>query len=307
MRPHLASLGLLLLAVAASGDEGDGFVDVLEGTKARRLTLVAERPLRELLDGGRLEASGVEARGGSLYVVFDDTPDVARVRGDLSEAEWIETDGGGRGYEGIAWSSDERRFFCVIEGREHDGEVRAKVAEYDERLRLIDEAWLPGALSDENKGYEGLAAVTREGRTCLLALREGDDDDDDGVVRGRIDIFRRKKDGDGWKKLDSLTLPSNVRFADCSGIDVAGDRVAVVSQQSSALWLGRLAPDAWEFIGDGQVYLFPRDDDGEILYESVEGVAFLDAGRLAVVSDRVTGAHSDHEKAIHIFAITAAE
>lgn len=300
------------LACAARGD--DGFVHVLgeDGAtvlEGRPLHLVAERRLRDLLDDAdcRLEASGVVARDDSLFVVFDDTTDVARVRDDLAEAEWIETEGGGGGYEGIAWSPEERRFHCVVEAVERAGEYRARVATFDEDFGLLDEAWLKLDLPGENKGVEGLAVVHRDGVPHVLALLEGHPDDaaNDGAVRGRIEVFRQKRDGDGWKHVTTLKLPRAVRFADWSGLDVVGDRVAAVSQQSSALWIGRLAPDDWAFVGDGETYLFPRRADGAPRYATVEGVTFLGAGRVAVVTDMSKDGAAPRDRGIHVFALRA--
>lgn len=305
-----AALLILTLTLSASAD--DGFVHALgdDGERVSRpLHLLAEARLRDLLDddGARLEASGVVARGRSLYVVFDDTTDVARVRDDLSEAEWIETDGGGGGYEGIAWSPEERRFHCVIEAVERGGEYRARVATFDAGFALLDEAWLRLDLPGENKGIEGLAVVQRDGVPHLLALHEGHPDDasSDGAVRGRIDVFRQKRDGDGWKHVTTMKLPKSVRFADWSGIDVVGDRVAVVSQQSSALWLGRLSPDGWDFVDDGETYLFPRGADGAPRYTTIEGVALLDDARVAVVTDLDKEEAARRDRSIHIFALRA--
>lgn len=301
---------LLLLALAPFGQANDGFVHVLggDGPPVRPLHLVAERPLRDLLprQGRRFEASGVVLRGKWLYVAFDDTTEVARVRPDLSEAAWIETDGRGGGYEGITWSAEEDRFYCVVEALRRHGGHRALIATYDCRFNLLEEAWLDVPLAGANKGIEGLAAVHRDGEVHLLALHEGHPDDaaGDGAVRGRIEVYRARRSG-GWKHVETIKLPKHVRFADWSGLDVRGDRVVVCSQQSSALWEGRLAPDAWKFVGPGQVYLFPRDADGQPRYPTVEGVALLDAGRVAVVTDLDRGETARLDRSIHIFALRA--
>jgi hypothetical protein len=311
--PSVLLLALLALGVSRA-DDGDGFIHVLgaprEGERASRpLHLVAERPLEKLLDddGTRLEASGVVARGDWLYVVFDDTTDVARVRDDLSEAEWLETDGSGPGYEGIAWSPEEQRFHCVIESDKRDGNHYGRVATYDASFSLIDEAWLRIPLSSDNKGFEGLAVVHREGKAYVLALHEGHPDDarSDGSVRGRIEVFAQKGDGDGWRHEATLKLPKDVRFADWSGLDIRDGRVAVTSQQSSALWLGELAADEWAFTGEGETYLFPRDGDGDPRYLTIEGVALLDRGRVAVVTDLDKTDTARRDRAIHIFALRA--
>ncbi len=67
---------------------------------------------------------------------------------------------------------------------------------------------------------------------------------------------------------------------------LAGDRLCVVSQESSALWVGRLARSAWRVVDDGAVYRFPRDDDGKVVYCNVEGVAWLSDTQVVVVSDK---------------------
>jgi hypothetical protein len=306
VEPHATFLG----SVPAPADPP--FVHVLgdDGeTEARPLHLVAQKRLKSLLDDDddkkRFEASGVVARGDSLYVVFDDTPDVARVRADLSAAEWLETDGDGPGYEGIAWSPETERFFCVIESAEHHGDHYGRVASYDTSFSLLDQSWLRVPLSSDNKGFEGLAVVQRDDKTFLLALHEGHPDDarDDGSVRGRIEIFREK--GDGFRHETTLKLPKSVRFADWSGIDVRDGRVAITSQQTSALWIGELSPDTWTFVNDGEVYLFPRDGDGDPRYPSVEGVALLDRGRVAVVTDLDKTETAHRDRSIHIFALRA--
>lgn len=309
--PSLFLLTLLAFGVSRA-DDSDGFVHVLgdDGAlKARALHLVAEKRLKSLLEDGnkRFEASGVVARGDWLYVVFDDTPDVARVRADLSDAEWLETDGDGVGYEGIAWEPETERFHCVIESAKHDGDHYGRVATYDSSFSLLDQSWLRVPLSSDNKGFEGVAVVRRDDKTFLLALHEGHPDDarDDGSVRGRLEIFQQKSDGDGWRHETTLKLPKKVRFADWSGIDIVGDRVAVVSQQSSALWIGQLSDDDWTFTGDGEVYLFPRNSNGDPRYLTVEGVAILDQGRVAVVTDMDKTETARRDRAIHIFALRA--
>lgn len=311
------TLAVLLLAAIAGRGSGsradDGFVGVLGGgpgggVTLRTLHLVAEARLKDLLDDqDRLEASGVAARGKSLYVVFDDTTDVARVTDDLSEAEWIETDGEGAGYEGITWSPAESRFHCVIEAVRRDDELHARVATYDSKFALIDESWLRLPLPSKNKGFEGLAAVQRGGKTHLLALHEGDPEaaDAEGGVRGRLEVFRQQNDGTGWKHVVTTKLPEAIRFADYSGVDALQDgRIAVVSQQSSALWIGRLRDD-FTFADDGEVYLFPRDSDGGPRYSTIEGVTFLDAGRVACVTDLAKGGSTKRDRSIQIFALKA--
>ena len=59
-------------------------------------------------------------------------------------------------------------------------------------------------------------------------------------------------------RVAKIRLPETVLFQDYSGIAVAGGRIAVVSQESSALWVGSLAPDGWEVTDAGMCYALPR-------------------------------------------------
>lgn len=258
------------------------------------LKVLAEARFADLLEGERFEASGVGARDGAFFVVFDNTTAVARVAEDLSAAEWIETGGPGEGYEDLTWAPEDERWYAVIEAERRKRVFQARLVEFGADWQYLGDTWLEHELQDENKGIEGLAHVRRDGRSHLLALCEGD---------GSLQVFRRKKKGDGWKHKDTLRLPAAAAFDDYAGLSVSGDRVAVVSQESSALWVGTLAADAWSFTDDGEVFHFPRDGEGRARHCTVEGVAWLDARRLVVVSDQANKRGRDTEQSIHIVAL----
>ena len=83
--------------------------------------------------------------------------------------------------------------------------------------------------------------------------------------------------------------------------------MAVISQVSSALWIGSLSPSSWEVTGEGNCYAFPRDADGEIIYGTAEGVSWIARDQVVVVSDK-TKADQDprcrsKDQSIHIFRI----
>jgi hypothetical protein len=84
----------------------------------------------------------------------------------------------------------------------------------------------------------------------------------------------------------TLKLPESVRFEDYASLRVEGDRIAVVSQVTSALWIGRLSPKKLELVDEGQTYLFPRDERGRVVYCNIEGVAWVTPSRFVVVSDK---------------------
>jgi len=91
----------------------------------------------------------------------------------------------------------------------------------------------------------------------------------------------------------------------------------VVSQASSALWVGRLrrngADLVHEIADEGTVYRFPTDSRGRTVYRTVEGVSWLGNDRVVVVSDKVKPGSRERpgrakDQSIHIFTIlTAAE
>jgi hypothetical protein len=118
-------------------------------------------------------------------------------------------------------------------------------------------------------------------------------------------VFRRGQHD--WERVDKIRLPETVLFEDYSGIAVAGDRIAVVSQASSALWLGHLAPGSWQVTDEGTSYALPRDADGNIVYGTAEGVSWITPDQVVMVSDK---AKSDQDprcrakdQSIHVFRI----
>jgi len=155
---------------------------------------------------------------------------------------------------------------------------------------------------------EGLTCVVRDGVTHLLAICEGNRCEGGKAGRrpggGRIQVFAPS--GADWTHYATINLPEYLWFVDHSSVAVQGDRIAVTSQESSALWLGRLAPDSWRIVDDGAVYEFPRDA-GRVIYCLVEGASFMDENQFVVVSDRAKssapGRCRDKQQSVHIFAL----
>jgi len=242
----------------------------------QQLDLVKEAKIFDILEGSpdpRLEASGVLAKDGLFYVIFDNLPHIACIGPELSRAardnEMIMQERGHRcGFEDIAYDSRSGRFYVLIESlRRGRAKFMAAVQEYDPNFRYIGSAWLDFPLDRPNKGLEGLTCLHREGQTYLLGLSEGNRCKGGAESRipggGRIHVFRRGRRN--WDRVGKIRLPETVLFEDYSGITVAGDRIAVVSQESSALWLGHLAPDGWQVTDAGTSYALPRDADGSIV------------------------------------------
>jgi len=264
---------------------------------APELELVREAKIRDLLGdqlGSRLEASGVLASGALFYVIFDNLPHVACLDPQLSPAaaanEVIRQHRGHRrGFEDITRDPRSGRFYVLIESLPRGrGKYMARVQEYDPGFRYRRGAWLDFPLSSPNKGLEGLACVHRDGRLYLLGLCEGNRcaAGADGRIPGggRVQVFRRG--GRQWRHAGVIRLPPTVRFEDYSGIAVTGNRIAVVSQASSELWTGTLADSGWQIADPGTVYALPREPGGTIAYGTAEGVSWITADQVVMVSDK---------------------
>ena len=298
-----------------------------------QLRLEHEAKLVELVEpldgaaGRRLEASGVLAKDGCFYVIFDNLPDIVRlgpglVPGAPENRFFTQERREATGFEDIAHDPGSDRFFALIEALPvRSGTYRAKVHQYDGSLRYLRSDWLDFPLADANKGLEGLTCLRRYGRTWLLAMCEGNRCRGGSAGRrpggGRIQVFTEEGPRGGWVHTGTIRLPRTLEFEDYSGISAAGDRLAVVSQASSALWVGRLRRrrrgPRRRGRRRGTVFRFPTDSRGRSVYRTVEGVSWLGDDRVVVVSDKVkpgSGERSGRaeDQSIHIFTIpTVAE
>jgi hypothetical protein len=286
------------------------------------LELVGEAKISELLGatrGRRYEASGVHFENGYLYVVFDDKPHILRIRPDWSTGEeaptLIETHVGGIGYEDITYQPFEERWYCLIEASETgSGGFKPRIDEFDASFRFVASHWLDFPVKRENKGIEGLSYLRYRGENYILGLCEGNACKSGSAGResgqGRIQVFRRTA-GD-WQHTGTIKLPPSVLFEDYASLDVRDRYVTVVSQVSSAMWVGRVRSDPAGlddlFEDAGRTFQFPRNTDNRIIYCNVEGVTWLPDRRLVVVSDK---AKSDEQasrcrqkdQSIHIFKL----
>jgi hypothetical protein len=291
---------------------------VVTQTSMQQLELVREAKIFDILDGSldpRLEASGVLAKDGLFYVIFDNLPHIACIGPELSRAAGgnhmiVQERGHRRGFEDIAYDPWPGRFYVLIESLPlGHATFMAAVQEYDANFRYIDSAWLDFPLDRPNKGLEGLTCVRRAGQTYLLGLCEGNRCKGGAEGRipggGRIQVFQRGHRN--WDRVGKIRLPETVLFEDYSGIAVTADRIAVISQVSSALWLGNLAPSDWQITGAGTSYGLPRAPDGSIAYGTVEGVSWIAPDQVVMVSDKAKPDQDQRcrakDQSIHIFRI----
>ena len=285
------------------------------------LVLVREAAIRDLTGGAggkRFEASGVCFAGGFLHIVFDNRPRLLRIRPAWEAPEeapvLIDLAGTADGYEDIAFLPQAERWYCLIEAAETEaGEILPRVDEFDRSFAFVRSCRLPFPLEAGNKGFEGITALHAAGTGYLLCLCEGNNCRSGRAGKkpgtGRIPVFREASAG--WEHAGTIRLPETAGFRDYAGLDLRDGRLAVVSQESSALWTGRLRTGPGG-PGDrpedsGRVFLFPRHRDGRVLYGNIEGVAWLGDDLIAVVSDRAKDNQPkrcrEKDQSVHIFRL----
>jgi hypothetical protein len=284
----------------------------------RVLRLERERKLADLLDPPRakavFEASGVIAIGDHCFVVLDNVRRLARIATHLrpksSAHRWVGVNRQGEGYEAITFSRATGRFYLMLEAQKHpDGTFKAAIDEYDERWRLKGRRWINFPFESRNTGFEGLASVEHRGEHYLLALCEGNRCTGGRSKKkrgqGRIHVLERR--GRLWHPVAPIKLPRRAKFKDFSDIALRGGRLAVVSQETSRLWVGRLRRGKWTITGRGRVYDFPRTKKGKKLYYTVEGISWLSAQTLVAVSDlrkkRYPKRSAKTDQSIHVFRL----
>jgi hypothetical protein len=282
------------------------------------LELIVEAKVADLLDGvddlaaTLLEPSGVCVHDGAFYVIFDNVSAIARIE-DLSgrsrrnQLLSASVGGAGKDTEDITFDPVSGHFFVLIEAVEHEGELLGEVYEHGLDGTPLGHAFLDVALESRSKGLEGLGCVVRDGEVFLLGLCEGNRCKAGKAGRrpggGRIHVFRRGPLV--WKRAATIRLPKDVDFIDYASVAVRGDRIAVVSQSSSALWTGTLATTGFAVEESGTIYEFPRDADRRVVYGTVEGVSWLTDDRLVMVSDRAEGNTPARakEQSLHVFRL----
>lgn len=257
--------------------------DALSGPK---LLLVKEKKIASILGAGTFEASGVQVQGGSLLVIFDNMTKIAAIAADLSSGAF--RSGGSpsksSNFEGITAGAASAPLFVIEEsaGDRHRGVVHT----FDEGGNEQSAEKTDVEFDTSNKGFEGIALLQTEARELLLGLCEGNSCKDDTSDRGHGRIKALRHEGSTWTTETSIHIPGAASFKDYSDIAVLdqGDgtfKVAITSQESKKLWIGTLRASSLSFIDAGSVFSFPSSG-----YCNVEGVSFLSATRLALVSDK---------------------
>jgi hypothetical protein len=283
------------------------------------LKLVCESKICDLMPceplAERWEASGVLVKDGHYFVVFDDRTEIARFSDDL-----LPSNGNGLfgmahaayGYEGITYNAAKQRFYLLVEARKHaKGCYRALIVEYDDEFRYLKERSVDFPFRSSNKGFEAVAHVRRNNQDYLLALCEGNkckcSDKGREPGGGRVQVFEKRRKH--WRHSSVIALPATVPFVDYSGMSIDHGCVAIVSQVNSMLWVGQFDELGWTWRDAGQLYEFPRSDDGAIRYGNIERVGWITRTRIVAVSGRRKKKNqpdpglSEKDQSVHIFDI----
>lgn len=279
----------------------------------------------------RLEASGVQIFRDYYYVVMDNTSSIAKIHVSLEKHhpgnELITAEKPIEQFEDITYSPAQRKFYIVIEASRHlSGRAAgayvisstpetvsytAKIAEYDELFNPVVTNPVDFVFANPNKGLEGLAVINRNNTEYVLGLCEAAANNDEGNrvenQPGTGTVLVLEKNYDYWQVIRTIQLPLQVQFGDYSGLDVKGNRIAVVSQDSSTLWVGEFEESSWDFVDEGSIYQFPLSKRNKIKYCNVEGVTWVDQDTIAVVSDKRKSTDASRckkqDQSIHVFKL----
>ncbi|MEI6312942.1 MAG: hypothetical protein WCP57_11835 [Bacteroidota bacterium] len=243
-------------------------------------------------DNDVFEASGIKYVGDHFYVVFDNTYKVASVQQSLianGVANFLSTgSSNSSNYEGIAYDYDgSPNIYVLAENQSHNGQYSPRIYNYDVSLHKRDSAWAPYSYTStyKNKGFEGLTFYHRNNKDYLLGLSEASGD-----------IIVMEANGSEWIYISTIRFPQNKAMNDYSDIDISSSgAIAVTSQESSLLWIGKLSDTNWQLDGEGTLYAFPTGDENgnvgngsNVLYGNVEGVSFMTDKQVVICSDKTS-------------------
>jgi hypothetical protein len=287
-------------------------------SEAPALELIKEQKLYQLLPGSSpadsFEATGVSRKGEHFFVIFDDTPHIARLHNSLTVGHednilfrrMVQT----VGYVDITYVEHIRQFLILTKPKkDKGGNHRPKINEYTADLQFLDADWVDFTLEGNDRRLEGLEMVYFNGQEYFLGLCEGNKCYSGRKGRkpggGRIHVFQNE--GIIWAYKETIKLPKELQFEDYTSMAVLDRRVAIASQLTSAVWIGDFQEDSWELVDEGKVYEFPKNRNGYTIYCNIEGVTWSEAGELVVVSNQRRRGQNRRcrktDQSIHIFKI----
>ena len=239
------------------------------------------------------------------------------------------------GYEGIFVVDGV--FYVVresVEDASGDGEYRAVVEEIvvdggeGGGYTIMDQCETTFTFEGDSKGFEGAVGMKgADGELYFLGLCEGNHcgEKKEGRDRGhgRVVVMKKKgadeEEGCKWVDIGTMDIPSSANFMDYSAISISDEgRVAITSQEDSAMWVGELegldadgffVPGETAFAAEGEVLNFPRDGECRFIYCNIEGIHWIGNDRLVAVSDKMKNRGKqdfrcfDFDQSLHIFSM----
>jgi len=197
--------------------------------------------------------------------------------------------------------------------------------EGDTDYKVVERCVSEYQFTSDNKGFEGAISIrTKSGELFILGLCEGNFCEGGAKGKesgnGRLVVLRKHPDkitdshgivnvDCAWDVVKVVNIPSQAKFVDYSSIAIFGDSVAISSQESSALWLGKIDRETFELSEDGVVYHFPRDHECRVQYCNIEGITWLNDHLFAAVSDKMkSGGRQDYrcldkDQSLHVFVL----
>ena len=288
-------------------------------SQVAELELVQGSKFYPLLAGSepddRYEASGVAVRGEHLIVIFEDTPHVARIHRTLTpdhpDSRLFRQMTPIHGYVDISYDAQGKRFFLLGEARKDPVGNKQKpvINQFAYDFLYLDQDWVDFPEDGKDNQLGGLSYIRRDDQDYLLATCAGNlclgGRKGKQPGGGRLLIFQNK--GQIWALREKLELPKHVAFRNYVNVAIRGNRLAILSQETSALWICELSDSEWRFTSDGQVYRFPTNNSGEQAYCNLQGIDWMDDDHIVAVSGRRKGRQNricgEKDQSVHLFRI----
>jgi len=201
------------------------------------------------------------------------------------------------GYEALFY--DDGTFYVLRESvfHKHDEEYHAVIEELaitpdGNDYSVLESCSSEFAFEGDSKGFEGVLKIhDTSNELVVLGLCEGNHCSESrkfNTGHGEFVVMKKTvNETDGsciWSTLGKLHIPSSANFKDYSAatLDHATGKVAISSQEESAIWVGQLLGrdettglwniESLKFDPDqGEVYSFPKNDACETIYCNIEG------------------------------------
>ena len=252
---------------------------------------IVEKKIRTLIASTpkvskKWEASGIYLKDDFFYIVFDNFHSIAKLKRDLSnspENSWMGKELPAQsGFEGITFQPESKKFLITKESDTFQNQFKPVVHEYSPDFETLEVYPIDFPLKKANKGAEGIAYLKTKSETFILLLLEKPSTLNLGSKeRGNILVLR--KTNNKYQQVSFLPIPQQVGFLDYSDIAWNGSKFAILSQESSALWVGEL-DTAMNWKNSGKLYNFPLEE-GLPKYCNLEGITWINENTVALVSD----------------------